>query len=58
VYDKNMLNLKTADNFTPFIRIFLSMPNTEGKLTVMEQREWTRMLEFPQWNWALLEQLK
>ena len=52
-----MLNLKNADNITPYIRIFLSMPTTEGKLMVMDQREWNRLLEFPQWNRALLEQL-
>jgi hypothetical protein len=52
-----MFNMKNADNFIPFIRIFLSMPTTEGKLTVMEQSEWNRPLEFPQRNCALLEQL-
>jgi len=49
--------VKNADNITPFVRIFLSVPTTEIKLTVMEQRKWNRLPEFPQWNWVLLEQL-
>jgi hypothetical protein len=33
------------------------MSTTQVKLKVKEQREWNRLLEFAQWNWAFLEQL-